>query len=373
MIDSGRPLVVRVSWLVRAVGLAVVLVWLFFLPLAPGLSGRRLAISLALAGTLTATAAGLLLRWRTGRVVPGFVLAAGAAAAALDCLDPNSPAVALPFVAAGYAAAALSLRWAVATVAVVAAVLVAWLPFVTGPASLVVQLAVLAGVCLLGMVRRSNRLRVEQAEQLVAQSERLRVAEARSGALAERARIARELHDVLAHSAAALALQLDAIDALLEAGQVQRARTEVRAARALAGGGIREARRAVAALGEEPTDLPGALRALAPLDLVGTPREITPETRHVLYRAAQEGVTNARKHAPGAPVVLTLWFRDTSVRLRVHNGAATGTADPLAGTGNGAGLAGMRARVLELGGRATAGPDGAGWTVTVELPLAVSG
>jgi signal transduction histidine kinase len=89
-----------------------------------------------------------------------------------------------------------------------------------------------------------------------------------------------------------------------------------------------------------------------------------------LYRAAQEAVTNARKHAPGAPVTIRLDFDPQSTTLRVTNGLRheSDTASELKMTGGGFGLQGMRERIELLGGRVVAEAGALGWTVTVEVP-----
>jgi signal transduction histidine kinase len=89
-----------------------------------------------------------------------------------------------------------------------------------------------------------------------------------------------------------------------------------------------------------------------------------------LYRAAQEALTNARKHAPGAPVAVELDFDTGTTLLVVTNGTSAETARRagLVERGGGFGLQGMRERVAQVGGTVTAGPRAEGWSVEVAVP-----
>jgi signal transduction histidine kinase len=233
------------------------------------------------------------------------------------------------------------------------------------------------GVCLLalmaGLIRGQN-------DSLAEETRLAREEQARSAALAERARIAREIHDVLAHSLAALTVQLETADALLEGGRAEQARHSVIRAGQLAREGLAETRRAIGALRGETLALPELLAGLAGgyradlsapavVRVDGEPRGLTPDTALAIYRTAQEAMTNVRKHAPGAPVELALRYGPGAVELAVANGAPPPTDRPLAGSGGGYGLTGLRERAELAGGEFTAGPDGAGWRVDVRIPL----
>jgi signal transduction histidine kinase len=186
--------------------------------------------------------------------------------------------------------------------------------------------------------------------------------------LAERGRIAREIHDVLGHSLSGIALQLDMADALRESGRGEQADAAVRKARALAVDSMAETRRAVHALREGALPLKDSLRALTEdVTVSGPVRDVGTEVAHTVLRTAQEAVTNAAKHAPGAAVSVRLDCRRDGLRLTVHNGPATEERTDLAG-GTGLGLVGMRERAALHGGTLEAGPDGEGWTVELELP-----
>lgn len=226
---------------------------------------------------------------------------------------------------------------------------------------------------LVGISRRQSRTGVERERALLEER-------ARTAALAERSRIARDIHDVLAHSLGGLVLQLDAVEALLESGKTAEAAARVTAARALAAEGLDEARRAVDALRDPDAaaDPAGAidqlvathrsLGASATLVTTGTPSPLADDAAGALRRAAQEVLSNARRHAPGQPTALELAWHPGDVALT----ATTPLADDIEGSsgeGGGRGLAGLRERMEALGGGATwAVRDGA-FVVTARLPL----
>ncbi|MGH1550885.1 sensor histidine kinase [Leifsonia poae] len=183
-----------------------------------------------------------------------------------------------------------------------------------------------------GLSRRQFR-RAEEREAL------LREQDAAMREEASRVALARDLHDVLAHSLGGLVMQLDAVDALLEAGDDAAARSRVIDARRLAADGLADARRAVAALrtpveasGAETVtakdvqrtldDLVSAHRSLGgsvELAVDGEGRPLAADAAGALQRALQEALSNARKHAPGAPVDARLSWQTDRVRLVVSN------------------------------------------------------
>jgi signal transduction histidine kinase len=181
--------------------------------------------------------------------------------------------------------------------------------------------------------------------------------------------VAREVHDVLAHTLSALAVQLEAADAVLESGDTGRARELVQRSRRLVTGGIEETRAAVRALREEPVELVSRLSELAAtataeLRVSGEPRPLPPKAGLALYRAAQEAITNARKHAPGAATRVALEFGTTDTVLRVDNDAV----DAPAASGGGFGLQGMRERLELAGGTLAVGATDEGWRVEARVP-----
>lgn len=228
----------------------------------------------------------------------------------------------------------------------------------------------------LGMINRSRQDALDSARAAAAQAERASQAEARELILAERGRIARDVHDLLAHSLAGINMQLEMADALLEQGETEPARLATQRAQSIARESLGEAQRTVRALREDNLPLAETLAAMAEADdridtlqVTGTVREVDTSTAQALIRAAQESLTNAHKHAPGAPVELRLSYLDEAVQLDIHNQKSTVADRPLAEKGSGMGLLGMRERTAMLGGRATAAPtqDG-GWLVSVRIP-----
>ena len=249
---------------------------------------------------------------------------------------------------------------------------------VGAPAVLVAEGAVSVAVGLMvGASRRQYVERTSQAEQLLAERVRADAERDRAAALTERNRIGREVHDVLAHSLGALSVQLDAADALLENGSDDaKARHLIQQARRLAVQGLEETRQAVLALRDEPVALAEQLSSLAARDgaeltVAGAPRPLPADAGLALYRAAQEAVTNARKHAPGAPVSIRLDFDPKMTTLRVANGLCpdANMTNELQATGGGFGLQGMRERIELLGGQVAAEPSAHGWTVQVAVPV----
>ena len=287
-------------------------------------------------------------------------------------VSPAFPALATVIISVRWPAlgAAVVLGWFEA-VLLISAATQGWHHFSTtglGYASL------LAGMYGLGVGRRSYILRAESAEKLLAETERANHEQAHAAALAERGRIAREIHDVLAHSLAALTVQLEAADALLEAGGdagVAKAHDYVAKSRRIAREGLIETRRAIAALREDAPPLPELLYALADayegdtgaqtvVKISGLPRPLAADAGLTVYRAAQESLTNVRKHAPGAPVRIRLVFGDGEVELSVANGAPTTAPTALAESGGGYGLSGLKERAELIGGTLEAGPLRAG-------------
>lgn len=226
--------------------------------------------------------------------------------------------------------------------------------------------AILLSVWLSGASRRQYLKRVEQAELLVVETRH-------SAALAERARIAREIHDIQAHSLSALSLQLEAAGAMLQSDTKDLTKIAACVDRAsrLARDGIIETSRAVQALREDAVSLPDLLPSLVDgqdvdLHITGTHRDLPPAAGLTLYRTVQEALTNARKHAPGSPVTVQLDYATKEVTATVTNSASA--AGPLTGTGAGYGLTGIRERAELVGGTLVAGPRGSGWRVSVKVP-----
>ncbi|MDY7084196.1 MAG: histidine kinase [Actinomycetota bacterium] len=267
--------------------------------------------------------------------------------------------------------------WAILSLtgALIVVLLVALRVAGAGPGALLTQPGMVTLVVLLSLHRREHRLRAEQTVQLLEQTSRAQQAQARAAALDERARMARELHDVLAHSLGALGVQLEVAEAqLTERGDIEAAAERVRRARRLAADGMVEARSAVAALRSDAPPLARALNSLTAvhrenhgsevtLRIEGAPRTLPSAAELALLRTARETLTNAAKHAPGEPVTVLLVFAESSVRLVVENPATSFR------TGEGGfGLVGARERIALVGGSLHAGFAGDAWRVTAEVP-----
>lgn len=304
-------------------------------------------------------------------------------------LDPNSAGIAFAAVAAMSAGTVGSVVLITAVPALAVLALTVSTLIVGGGTGLMLFYAALvlvglgAGVARLGYVQRAD-----QAEELLEQIRQTRAAQAQAAALAERTRIAREIHDILAHSLGALTLQIEAAHARLTAPgapsgdpAVAKALGNLERAGSLARAGLADTRRAVHALREDPGLLPELLAELSraaeengrdgavSVRSSGQPRRLPPDATAALFRAAQEALTNAAKHAPGRAVELDLDYRDHEVVLTAVNALPVqGRERPLAASGAGYGLTGLRERAELAGGTMTAQAVDDAWRVCVTVP-----
>ena len=229
-------------------------------------------------------------------------------------------------------------------------------------------------------VRRIREER-ERAEALLQELQRTRASEIEHAALAERTRIAREIHDVLAHTLSSLAVQLEGTRMLVEQRPGDPAAVAaVERAHRLASEGLAEARRAIGALRGD--NLPGAdglqrlveefgeaTRTPSGFEISGAPTPLGAEAQLALYRTAQEALTNIRKHAQAATSVnVRLVYSPEGAELFVEDAAPPTTVDGSANTGGGYGLVGMRERAALVGGTLEAGPLPSGFRVRLWLP-----
>jgi signal transduction histidine kinase len=210
----------------------------------------------------------------------------------------------------------------------------------------------------------------------VAALERERDQQADLGAARERARIARDLHDVVAHSLAVMVAQADGgrYAATADPGAASAALAQIAATGRDA---LAQMRRLLGVLreGEEPGDLHGLVARLADaglpvaLRVEGAPRPLPADVRRCLHRVAQEALTNVLKHADAPQrVEVVVHHRAADVELRVRD---DGHGTPRGGDGGGQGLVGMRERVLLQGGTLDAGPrPEGGFEVLVRVPVA---
>jgi signal transduction histidine kinase len=239
---------------------------------------------------------------------------------------------------------------------------------------------------LAGFALRERAVQAEAAEERAARAERERETAARLAVAEERARIARELHDVVAHAVSVMVLQVGAVrhelPQELEADRAALERVEQAGRTALT-----EMRRLLGAMRRDDEDpelapQPGldALDSLLEqVDRAGLPvrlhidGEPSPLPRAIdlsAYRIVQEGLTNALKHARAAHADVTLRYEPDELRIEVRDdGVGDSTSDGL-----GHGLVGVRERVKIYGGAMTAGtePEG-GFALRARLPLGGNG
>ncbi|WP_328470272.1 sensor histidine kinase [Streptomyces sp. NBC_00448] len=297
-----------------------------------------------------------------------LLVAGGAIAAGLDA---TLPAVMLW---CGCAVLALERLPLAAGLPVAAVALTVFALFDSGDNWLVTTLTAL-GLSLVGYTVRLDAEARGNTHRLLVQERAARKAEAETAALAERARIAREIHDVLAHSLSAQAVHLEATRLLVERGVEREVVLErVVAARRMAREGLAETRQALSALRGDMAPVEEFLRELvasegARLEVDGEPRQLPAEAGLAVRRVAQEAITNVRKHAPGAEVVLRLEYRPKEVELEFRDfGGRSPVDNSLGVSGSGYGLRGMRERAELLGGALDAGPAEEGFVVRLRVP-----
>ena len=257
----------------------------------------------------------------------------GMAGGVLAGLSPVSPALAVGCVATPAAGVRLNTETSLAiTAGTVAAFLAAGLATGAPIETLVGYPLAFIGFWAFGLTRHAYLLRAEQAERTLAEARRAHEAENHAAALAERARIAREIHDVLAHSLAAVSVNLQAAEGLLDTlpegnPELARAIECISRAGVLTREGLAEARRAIQALRDDAIPLADQLSVLAKeweadggvqadFSVVGSQRPVSAEAGLTAFRTAQEALTNARKHAPGQPVRISLEFSATDVAVQ---------------------------------------------------------
>ncbi|WP_169740011.1 sensor histidine kinase [Actinospica robiniae] len=253
----------------------------------------------------------------------------------------------------------------------------------SGAALIGLPVTIVTGLTI-GLRRRAYRVEAEQSAELLARTRQVQDLQRRADVLDERTRIAREIHDVLAHSLGGLGIQIQAARAVLtDSADIETALSVLGTAQRLASDGLTETRRALHALRSDTLSLDEELRSLAEqhggmhrakveFEIAGTPRELPAAASIALLRVAQEAMVNAAKHGAGEAIELRLDYEADRVRLTVANRiAAAGqkTQAPAMQTADaGYGLAGMRERLLLIGGSLHAGPHDGRWTVTAELP-----
>ncbi len=345
---------------------------------------------------VTAMAAAELLR----RNAPRTALTIGVLALVADQLTRGSLATVLMFTDVMYAASlygtpAAARRLPVATLLVTVASTIGFLAWFRRPEALLIGLVI--GLvsfvpALTGVSVRSHRTAADTARLAAAQTARLAEMDRIQAVVAERARMARELHDMVANHLSAVAIHSTAA---LSIDDPETSRNALKVIRENSVEGLAEMRRLIGLLREGGEDgAPAAAPTLASLDalveqanvngaaggLVCVREDARPVEAGALptpvelaaYRIVQESLTNALKHAAPGPVTVRLGLADEVLTVEVTSvsGSRPGPTAP----GSGAGLVGMRERVALLGGTFSAGTEpGAGgtklWRVRAELPV----
>jgi signal transduction histidine kinase len=348
---------------------------------APGLHGKALAVTLA----LCVFAASLLVAIRDGFPERGVELQAaviavmGAAGVAIAGLQLKGATSIAAGVAVFMAITRLPLRVGVAIGATVTVALAA-ATAIAGSSASAVAAATLVTV-LLGVVAqflKQSRQSQDQTQLLLAQLQDARDEQARAAAIAERSRIAGELHDVLAHSLSGAAIQLQGARKLADREHATPTLSDaIDRASELVKGGLDNARQAVGALRGDPLPTVAQLPSLiasyrtdmkldVTLRIEGDSRTLPADPSLALYRGAQEALTNVSRYAPSACTTVVLRYEGDRTRLSVNNGPSA--APPREGMGGGRGLNGLRERIERTGGTMSAGPTAEGWRVEIEVP-----
>jgi signal transduction histidine kinase len=379
-----------VNWLARAAGFAWLGVLAFALvpPTKPTATAIQIAGYCVLGAALLAwTLLGpppVAARYRT-RLLPAVLgVMAVAAGFAAGAGGGGSALVVFGFVAAMGAGSETSLAAGLAiTGAGILAIEVSGLAFGASYGTLLGLPAIVLSGLLIGRNRSAYRIQAEQSAALLAQRDQLESERRRADLLDERARIAREIHDVLAHSLGALGIQIQAARAVLtDCGDIRRADEILGTAQRMAADGLEETRQAVHALRMDTQPLGQELERVtatyaqrygvpATYATGGEPARLPPDATVTLLRIAQESLVNAAKHAPGQSVAVRLDYDDPDVRLTISNELPPETPSGPANVqtvNGGYGLTGMHERLRLLDGTLHAGRREGQWIVTAELP-----
>jgi signal transduction histidine kinase len=251
--------------------------------------------------------------------------------------------------------------------------------FVLGTVVLALAFSLVFGTWISKIIEQS-RERAQLISRLEAAQAELAQVSHQAGTLAERQRLAGEIHDTIAQGLTSIVMLLQAAETEVE-GDPPEARRHLGLAAQTAREGLAEARAMVAALAPAHlegaplhealgrlTDRIGAELAIASrFEVCGPARPVPPTAEVVLLRAAQEALANVRKHARAADVRVILSYEPHSVRLDVRDDGAGFDPDRVNG---GFGLRGMRSRILQVGGSLLVrARPGAGTSLSVEVPV----
>ena len=345
--------------LIRACGLVVVIVTVSLASPGPGSDGARgLAIAITLGLSAVAWVAWMLSgstgdrRWLS----LGSLIVMAGAGGALAGLSPNSPAVAVGCAATFSAGVRLRTEASLAIMAeTVAAFLIAGLATGAPAGALLGYTFAYAGLWSVALTRREFLVRAEQAEHMLAETQRAREAETHAAALAERARIARDIHDVLAHSLAAVSVNLQAAEGLLTSDTLPADNPElvkaiecIDRAGTLTREGLATARRAILALREDAAPLPDQLASLAAQYQRGRRRRDQPDRHRRAAAAVRAGhpgrLPDGAGRADQRPQARARPAGDARPRLRARPGHGQRGQPPAAGRPHGAARRNRRRR-----------------------------
>ncbi|MCX7522935.1 histidine kinase [Microbacterium sp. STN6] len=243
---------------------------------------------------------------------------------------------------------------------------------------LVTPVVIVGAPALAGALLARSRAQAERLRLLSAELEREREQHAALAAAAERARITRDLHDILAHTLSSIAVQAGAAQQQLD--ETSPARASVEQVMASAQEGLSEVRALLAATRDgrpgstHPHPGIDQLPALTAADgarlvVTGSVIPLPAGLSLAAFRIVQEALTNARKHAAGASVSVSVDYRADALQLTIENPLGSAAALPSA---TGLGLHGMAERAAAHGGSVVAGPSEGRWLVRAELPYATA-
>ena len=334
---------------------------------------------------------GAVLALAARRRWPALVLLVTCAAIAVSVAlgYPTGPIWGLPLIALYSAASIGHRRLALLAAGGMIAVLLGWMVLSSDPGSpgdIGFSLLLVALALAVGEVARGRRDYLAEVERRAVEAERTREEAARRHAGEERIRLARDLHDITAHTIAVIAIQAgvaaDALDRL--EGCPEPVREAVRAIRSSSRQAMAELKATVTALreGDAPRDpLPGLSQleelvgmatsagVRVELEVSGERRPLPPTVDLTAFRIVQESLTNVLRHARAGSATVRVRYGPEALQLEVDDDGV-GAAPPAAGRGGGHGLAVMAERAAAVGGRLQAGPGTArGFRVGAWLPL----
>lgn len=348
----------------------------------PGLAGRDIGTAVAVAGFALGGLGALRARYRRATVRVIFAVMLLASSAALIRLQPDGPGL------AGLLAGLVLLprrvpdRFPIAVSIAAIACLSALAVAVSHDSPALTLLGVIAIAGFPGVTLLARRLGQanQQAERLLIELEGTRAAQAQAAALAERQRLAREMHDVLAHSLSGLMLQLEGAR-MLAADDPSDPRLPgiIERAHHLGKSGLDEARRAIGTLRDDVLPGPEGLASLAAdfqedsgvpcqFTVSGQACELSSQARLTVYRVAQEALTNITKHASPERVQMHLAYEPARASLTIEDFSMNREPPRAASDSPGYGLTGMRERAELLGGELTTAKTRSGFRVELRVP-----